>query len=58
MTALLISVTKTLDDDTEATYPGQVRLSHAKLKRLQPELYGPLSWLSGWTWFKGKPWTD
>ena len=35
--------TQTLNDDTFASNPGMVTLSHAKLRRLQPELY--LSWM-------------
>lgn len=37
--------TKTLDDNTEASHPGNVRLSHAKLKMLQPELFSITKWL-------------
>jgi hypothetical protein len=48
-------VTTTLDDNTVASYPGNVRLSHAKLKRLQPELYGLSTWI-GWEWHEGKLW--
>ena len=32
--------TKTLDDSTYATDPGQIRLSHNKLRVLRPDLYG------------------
>ena len=38
-------MTRTLDDNTVASHPGRVRLSPAKLKRLQPEFY---SFLSTW----------
>jgi hypothetical protein len=38
--------TKTLDDSTEASHPGNVNLSHAKLKRFHPELYSTMKWLS------------
>lgn len=37
--------TKTLDDNTQASHPGHVRLSQEKLKRLQPELYSLTKWL-------------
>ncbi len=37
--------TKTLDDSTQASHPGHFRLSHTKLKRLQPELYSLTKWL-------------
>ena len=37
--------TKTLDDNTEASHPGNVLLSHAKLERLQPELFSITKWL-------------
>lgn len=47
-------MTKTLDDDTQASHPGGFPLSRAKLKLLQPELFGPLSWI-GWDWENGKP---
>jgi hypothetical protein len=46
-------VTKTLDDSTVASNPGGFRLSHEKLKILQPELYGPFAWF-GWQWEDGK----
>ena len=49
-------MTKTLDDNTQASYPGRIRLSHAKLRRLQPELYGPLSRI-GWYWVNGRLWS-
>ena len=32
--------TRTLDDSTFATDPGQIRLSHKKLRVLRPDLYG------------------
>lgn len=47
LTHLSHSVTKTLDDNTSASNPGGVRLSRAKLKILQPDLYGPFAWF-GW----------
>lgn len=40
-------MTKTLDDNTSASNPGGVRLSHAKLELLQPEIYRPFFRL-GW----------
>lgn len=33
-------MTRTLDDSTQASHPGAVRLSHEKLKKLRPDLYG------------------
>jgi hypothetical protein len=36
--------TKTLDDNTQASHPGGIRLSHEKLRSFHPELYS----LSGW----------
>ena len=42
-----LSVTKTLDDSAVASFPGAFKLSHRKLKLLQPELFGPLAWI-GW----------
>ena len=38
-------MTRTLDDSTVASHPGRVRLSPAKLKRLEPDFY---SFLSTW----------
>lgn len=46
-------MTETLDDNTTASYPGGFRLSHAKLKILQPELYGRFAWF-GWYLVEGK----
>jgi hypothetical protein len=46
-------MTKTLDDDTVAAHPGGFALSTAKLKSLQPDLYGPFAWI-GWDWEDGK----
>jgi len=37
--------TKTLDNNTQASNPGGVQLSPAKLKRIQPELYSLPKWL-------------
>jgi len=40
--------TKTLNDNSAASDPGSIRLSHAKLRRFHPELYepkGPWRWL-------------
>lgn len=37
--------TRTLDDTTRASDPGRVRLSHAKLKLLRPDLFGFRAWL-------------
>lgn len=34
----------TLDNDTYATHPGQVRLSHARLHRLHPEMTSAGAW--------------
>ncbi|MBI3817244.1 MAG: hypothetical protein HY286_01030 [Planctomycetes bacterium] len=41
-------MTRTLDDETAASDPGHVRLSHKKLRALRPDLYGVkyfFSWL-------------
>lgn len=46
-------MTKTLDDRTAASHPGGFRLSLAKLKILQPELFGPFAWF-GWYLDDGK----
>ena len=37
-------MTKTLDDTTRASNPGRVRVSRAKLKAQQPELFAALAW--------------
>ena len=42
--------TQTLDDNTAASDPGGIRLSHAKLRRFHPELYEPKGL---WRWFGG-----
>ena len=42
-TLKLLAVTETLDDTAVASFPAGVRLSHAKLRKLQPELYSPLA---------------
>ena len=49
-------MTKTLDDNTFASFPGRVRLSEAKLKALQPELFSRFSALISWHVFDGKLW--
>lgn len=46
-------MTETLDDNTAASNPGGFRLSSAKLKILQPELYGRFAWF-GWYLVDGK----
>ncbi len=37
--------TKTIDQNTEASHPGLVALSHRKLRILHPELYSTFLWL-------------
>ena len=37
--------TKTLNDNTRASHPGGIRLSHEKLELLHPELYSLFRWL-------------
>jgi len=40
----VISMSRTLRDDTFAVLPGSINLSRAKLARLQPQLLSPLHW--------------
>jgi hypothetical protein len=49
-------VTKTLDDNSVASFPGRVRLSKAKLKALQPELFSRFWDLLSWQVVDGKLW--
>lgn len=49
-------MTKTLDDNSRASFPGGIRLSTAKLKALQPELFSRVSNLISWQVIDGKIW--
>ena len=46
-------MSQTLDDTSQATNPGRLRLSRAKLKALQPELFALFSW-DQWDWTDGR----
>lgn len=45
---------ESLDDDDIRT--ARLRLAHAKLRRLQPELYARFAWM-GWEWRDGRLWS-